>query len=86
VSAAWLAQELAARKINWVLGEASGTGIGRGVPGDTRTGARKALTAVASACAKVTVAGTPNASASSLYDCRGAAAKLVSAGARQSIP
>ena len=84
VSTTWLAQEVASGKIRWVLGEASGTGIGRGMPGDTRTGARRALAVVAKVCRKVTVAGARGAAASSLYDCRGAAARLASAGGRES--
>jgi hypothetical protein len=86
VSAAWLAQEVAAGKIRWVVGEqGTGTGNFARLPGDTRTGSKQALAAVASVCTRI---GLPSASGSSstgtLYDCRGHAAGLASAGTRES--
>ncbi|HWW91428.1 MAG TPA: glycosyltransferase family 39 protein [Solirubrobacteraceae bacterium] len=83
VSVAWLAQEVRSVRIRWVLAEAS---TGRAaVPGDTRVGAKPAMSAVASACRSVPlpVAGsrTRSGSASStLYDCEGRAAALAVAG------
>ena len=97
VSAAWLAQEVSAGRIRWVVGEQSGLGSGLGgrLPGDTRTGSQAALSAVAQACLKLTLpsasasartgAGTSTSttSASTLYDCQGHAAQLASAGSQQ---
>ncbi len=61
VSVSWLAQEVSAGKIRWVVGEASaqagGFGGGR-LPGDTRTGSKTAMTAVTAACRKVTLTST----------------------------
>jgi hypothetical protein len=74
VSVAWLAQEVSSGSIRWVLGEQTPTQRtgGPGLPGDTRAGSKAAMTAVAKACKKVTV------STSSLYDCQGDAAQLLS--------
>jgi 4-amino-4-deoxy-L-arabinose transferase-like glycosyltransferase len=82
VSVAWLAQEVRSGRIRWVLAEGS---AGRqGVPGDTRVGAKPAMSAVASACRSVPLiaagSSTRRGSASStLYDCEGRAAALVAA-------
>jgi 4-amino-4-deoxy-L-arabinose transferase-like glycosyltransferase len=90
VSAAWLAQQVGAGRIRWVVGEqsAAGAGFGGRLPGDTRAGSKAALSAVAQACRKVTLPGTGTgssaASAGALYDCQGHAAQLASAGARES--
>jgi len=67
VSISWLADEVAAGKIRWVLG---GEESGGGLPGDTRKGSSVAIAAAAKVCRKVTV-GT-----STLYDCQGRAAQL----------
>jgi 4-amino-4-deoxy-L-arabinose transferase-like glycosyltransferase len=87
VSVSWLAQEVSAGKIRWVLTEQGGS-VGPRLPGDTRAGSKVALEAVARACRAVTLAtGTtpvasgsvqaPGASgASTLYDCLGRAAEL----------
>ncbi len=57
VSVSWLAHEVAAGKIRWVAGEQSpsGGGFGRRLPGDTRTGSKKAMAAVETVCRKVTL-------------------------------
>ncbi|HEY4450525.1 MAG TPA: glycosyltransferase family 39 protein [Solirubrobacteraceae bacterium] len=76
-----------------------GSGLGGRLPGDTRTGSQTALNAVAQACRKValpsasavagasarTGAGTSVSATSggALYDCRGHAAQLASAGSQQ---
>ncbi|HEV7585502.1 MAG TPA: glycosyltransferase family 39 protein [Solirubrobacteraceae bacterium] len=85
VSVSWLAQEVRAGRIRWVLVES--TSGRRGLPGDTRAGARPAMGAVANACSSVTVPGAGSSSTSAsaqssgtLYDCRGRAAALVGAG------
>ncbi|HXW58587.1 MAG TPA: glycosyltransferase family 39 protein [Solirubrobacteraceae bacterium] len=86
VSVSWLAQEVRAGKIRWVLDEANG-GLAAGPPGETRTGSRTAMAAVAKTCRAVTLpARTSTTSASgggvgtggSLYDCRGYADQLAS--------
>ncbi len=82
VSVSWLAQEVSAGKIRWVLGEASaqsGGGFGGGLPGDSRTGSKTALSAVASACKKVTLSSTSGSTSSALYDCQGRSAQLAGA-------
>jgi 4-amino-4-deoxy-L-arabinose transferase-like glycosyltransferase len=99
VSVSWLAQEVRAGKIRWVLDERSGAGLG-GLPGDTRTGAETAMSAVARSCVRVTLPTTPATAATgasltgptgataagTLYDCQGRAAALAGAHARESSP
>ncbi len=83
VSVSWLAQEVRAGKIRWVLDEQSGAGL----PGDTRAGAKAALAAVARECTAVTLpessagATTGGAAAGVMYDCAGRADQLARAGA-----
>ncbi len=75
VSISWLAEEVAAGKIRWVLAGQSGAGAGVGagrLPGDTRKGSSVAIAAAAKVCRKVTV------STSTLYDCQGRASQLLS--------
>jgi 4-amino-4-deoxy-L-arabinose transferase-like glycosyltransferase len=58
VSVAWLAGEVSAGTIRWVLAEQTGAEAGRGgggPPGDTRAGSKAAMAAVAKACRKVTL-------------------------------
>jgi 4-amino-4-deoxy-L-arabinose transferase-like glycosyltransferase len=91
VSLSWLAQEVRAGKIRWVLVEQGGAGRGPGLPGDARAGSRAAMARVAKVCRAVTLpaagVGTSGAgetvgpsSEGGLYDCQGRAA-LLSAGA-----
>jgi len=97
VSVSWLAQEVRSGKIRWVLDEQSTGGAGAGgarggLPGDTRTGAKTAMAAVAKACVAVTLPASASstsgvaggsragAAASTLYDCQGRAQALVGAG------
>jgi 4-amino-4-deoxy-L-arabinose transferase-like glycosyltransferase len=81
VSVAWLAQEVRDGKLRWVLGEQTGGvgGAGGRLPGDTRTGSRTALSAVAQACKKVSISGSSSTSSATLYDCQGRAAALAGA-------
>jgi hypothetical protein len=58
VSVSWLAHEVRSGKIRWVLGEQSSGGGGRGLPGDTRSGAEVAMAAVAKACKAVTLSSS----------------------------
>ncbi len=68
VSVSWLAQEMSAGSIRWVLSEGStqAGGFGGGTPalrGDTRAGSKAAMSAVAKACLKVSLpASTTTAS------------------------
>jgi 4-amino-4-deoxy-L-arabinose transferase-like glycosyltransferase len=88
VSISWLAEEVRAGKIRWVLDEQGSTGAARGLPGDTRTGAKTAMKAVAKACVAVTLpssssgssASSTSSSAATLYDCLGRANTLASVG------
>jgi 4-amino-4-deoxy-L-arabinose transferase-like glycosyltransferase len=72
VTAQWLAQEVSAGRIRWVVGEQGGVrggfaggfgggfagGFGGRLPGDTRTGSKTAMRAVEQACRKITLPGT----------------------------
>jgi hypothetical protein len=77
-----------AGKIRWVLDEQGSTGPARGLPGDTRTGAKTAMKAVAKACVAVTLpastagsgGSSTSSSAATLYDCQGRASALQSVG------
>jgi 4-amino-4-deoxy-L-arabinose transferase-like glycosyltransferase len=81
VSTAWLAGEVSSGKIRWVLVEQSGrSGFGAHMPGDSRTGARMAMAAVAKACTKATLSTSASSTAGTLYDCQGHASALASAG------
>ncbi|MGO9489566.1 MAG: ArnT family glycosyltransferase [Solirubrobacteraceae bacterium] len=91
VSISWLAQEVAAGKIRWVLDEETGGvggGFGRGLPGDSRAGSRAAIAAAAEACQRVTPTisatsgsgGGSSTRSATLYDCRGRAAELARLG------
>jgi 4-amino-4-deoxy-L-arabinose transferase-like glycosyltransferase len=92
VSVSWLAMEVSLGKIRWVVGESSagatggaasrgtgGGGFGGGLPGDTRTGSKTAMAAVAKACTKVTLPSTSSTSGGTLYDCQGRSAQLAKA-------
>jgi 4-amino-4-deoxy-L-arabinose transferase-like glycosyltransferase len=89
VTVSWLAAEVRAHKISWVLGENSSALI----PADGRAGSKAAMAAVAKACRRVTVESGSTSettvgstfggggATSALYDCRGRAAELQRAGA-----
>jgi 4-amino-4-deoxy-L-arabinose transferase-like glycosyltransferase len=89
VSISWLAGEVAAGKIRWVLDEGSasgaaggGAGAGRS-PGDTRKGSSVAIAAAAQVCQKVTLT-TSGASATSVGSTGTSALGGASAGATTS--
>jgi hypothetical protein len=93
VSVSWLAQEVRSGAIRWVLVSQTGGGFGAGAPGDTRTGSKAAMDAVAKVCRQVTLPATSSstgavgsgaAAAGTLYDCQGSSAALEAAGARAS--
>jgi 4-amino-4-deoxy-L-arabinose transferase-like glycosyltransferase len=65
VSATWVAQEVKAGRLRWIIAERSGGGA----PGDTRTGSKSALTVVAETCKAVTV--NSNGTEVTVYDCLG---------------
>jgi 4-amino-4-deoxy-L-arabinose transferase-like glycosyltransferase len=88
VSVTWLAQEIAAGKIRWVMGEGSSSGGFGRLPGDTRTGSRAAIAAVESSCKAVSLGSSSTSSAAgrgsssvTLYDCAGRASALLHAAA-----
>ncbi len=87
VSASWLAAKVRSGSIRWVLAEQVGGQGGPTLPGDTRTGAKAVMKAVATACQAVTVPASAGANtatgsggtsaASTLYDCQGRAQALL---------
>ena len=90
MSVSWLAQEVRAGKIRWVLAEEGAGQGGPGLPGDTRVGAKTAMAAVAKACKRVTLSsasagGTTETTAggtgaeATLYDCQGRSAAIANA-------
>ncbi len=85
VSVAWFAQEVATGKIRWVVGEqrAVGGGFSGRLPGDTRTGSRKAMSAVTKVCTKIQLPSSAGSATGTLYDCAGHAAALAAVGARE---
>jgi hypothetical protein len=68
VSVKWLAEQVRAGHIRWVLADSSG-GFGQ----DSRVGSSKLMAAVEQTCTKVTVSGV---SGGTLYDCAGHADAL----------
>ncbi len=89
VSLSWLAQEVRAGRIRWVLAEQDAGQGGARLPGDTRKGSQTAMAAVAKVCraVRLTAAGATTGTAAShsasaesgLYDCQGRADALTSA-------
>jgi 4-amino-4-deoxy-L-arabinose transferase-like glycosyltransferase len=63
VSVSWLAREVSAGKIRWVLAEQTAGARQPGIPGDKRVGARPAMRAVAKACRQATLVSVAIASA-----------------------
>jgi hypothetical protein len=76
VSATWIAQEVAAGRLRWVIVDGTQIG-GGGLPGDTRTGSQTAMKTVASTCRKVTL--STSGSTITMYDCQGRAAAILAA-------
>ena len=72
----WLASEVAAGRLRWVIVDSTQQG-GGGLPGDTRTGSQTAMDAVAKSCKAVTLK-TTNGTAT-MYDCSGRAAAILAA-------
>jgi 4-amino-4-deoxy-L-arabinose transferase-like glycosyltransferase len=74
VSLSWLAHEVLAGKLRWVIIDSSGGG---GLPGDTRTGSESAFDVVAKTCRKVTL--STSSGTVTMYDCQGYGAALLQA-------
>jgi 4-amino-4-deoxy-L-arabinose transferase-like glycosyltransferase len=70
VSVSWLAEQVQAGKIRWVLSDGSGGG---GLRNDGRTGSNTAMAAVAATCR------LPDVNGVTLYDCQGMANALAAA-------
>jgi 4-amino-4-deoxy-L-arabinose transferase-like glycosyltransferase len=73
LSARWLAMEVRAGRLRWVIDDGSG---GARLPGDTRTGSQTAMSVVAHACHAVTVAAS-DGSGATIYDCLGRSAQIL---------
>jgi hypothetical protein len=74
VSVKWLASEVAAGRLRWVIVDSN---QGGGLPGDTRAGSQTAMDAVAKSCKAVTLK-TTNGTAT-MYDCSGRAVAILAA-------
>jgi 4-amino-4-deoxy-L-arabinose transferase-like glycosyltransferase len=74
VSATWLAQEVAAGRLRWLIVDGS---QGAALPGDTRTGIQSAMAAAARACRAVTLSTSGNTT--TMYDCLGRSAAILQA-------
>ncbi len=74
VSLTWLAHEVEAGKLRWILVDSS---QGTGLRGDTRTGSESALDVVAKTCRAVTLSTSDGTV--TMYDCQGYGAALLQA-------
>jgi len=74
VSLSWLAHEVEAGKLRWVIADGSQAG---GLPGDTRTGSETAFDVVAKTCRAVTL--STGSGKVTMYDCQGYGAALLQA-------
>jgi 4-amino-4-deoxy-L-arabinose transferase-like glycosyltransferase len=74
VSLTWLAHEVQAGKLRWIIVDSS---QGTGLPGDTRTGSESALDVVAKTCRAVTLSTSDGTV--TMYDCQGYGAALLQA-------
>jgi 4-amino-4-deoxy-L-arabinose transferase-like glycosyltransferase len=75
VATSWLAAEVRAGRLRWVLVDSSG---GRRLPGDTRTGSQTAINAVQSTCRAVKIPAGSGTS-TTIYDCLASAGSLLRA-------
>jgi len=75
VTTSWLAAEVRAGRLRWVLVDSSG---GRTLPGDTRTGSQTAINAVQSTCRAVKIPAGSGTS-TTIYDCLASAGSLLRA-------
>ena len=74
VSATWLAHEVAAGRLRWVILDET---QGGGLPGDTRTGSQTAMNVVAKTCRRVTL--STSGTTVTMYDCLGRGAAILEA-------
>lgn len=74
VSISWLAHEVQAGKLRWIIADGSQAG---GLPGDTRTGSETAFDVVAKTCPAVTL--STSSGTVKMYDCQGYGAALLHA-------
>jgi 4-amino-4-deoxy-L-arabinose transferase-like glycosyltransferase len=74
VSATWIAQQVAAGRLRWVIVDDT---AGATLPGDTRTGSQSAMDVVAKTCQKTTL--DSNGTTVTMYDCQGRAATILKA-------
>jgi 4-amino-4-deoxy-L-arabinose transferase-like glycosyltransferase len=75
VTVKWLASEVAAGRLRWVIVDS--TQGGGGLSGDTRTGSQTAMDAVAKSCKAVTL--KTSSGTATMYDCSGQAAAILAA-------
>jgi hypothetical protein len=74
VSVSWLAAEVAAGRLRWVIVDSS---QGTRLAGDTRTGSQAAMSAVAKTCPSVTL--STSGTTTKMYDCLGRNAAILQA-------
>jgi 4-amino-4-deoxy-L-arabinose transferase-like glycosyltransferase len=74
VSSTWIAQEVAAGRLRWVIVD---NAQGGSLPGDTRTGSQAAMGVIAKTCRSVTLNASGNTV--TMYDCQGRAAAILQA-------
>ncbi len=77
VSASWLAAEVKAGRLRFILADENGGGR---LPGDTRTGSQSAFTIAARACKAVSLS-TSSGTTATMYDCSGRASAILQLGA-----
>jgi 4-amino-4-deoxy-L-arabinose transferase-like glycosyltransferase len=83
VTASWIAMEVKAGRLRWVMTDGSGQGGSAGGfagPGDSRQGSAAALAVVAKACKAVTF--TSSGSKVTMYDCQGKSSAILAAAAK----
>lgn len=74
VSATWIAQEVAAGRLRWVIVDDT---AGATLPGDTRTGSQSAMDVIAKTCQKTTL--DSGGTTVTMFDCQGRAATILKA-------
>jgi hypothetical protein len=75
VTVKWLASEVAAGRLRWVIVDSNQGG--GGLSGDTRTGSQTAMDAIAKSCKAVTL--KTSTGTATMYDCSGQAAAILAA-------
>jgi hypothetical protein len=83
VTASWIAMEVKAGRLRWVMTDGSaqgGAGGGFAGPADSRPGSAAALAVVAKACKAVTL--TSSGSKVTMYDCQGKSSAILATAAK----